>query len=966
MAADHTKALLARALVVLLTFAPGLHHARGTENGTQEFVPFGKLGIPNVSKAAYVKVKACRNPSMGDLLPYDWEPSGNAWMLEETLDPDGNPMKGRFVLNGGDLVDLFHRSTKGRLAGSWSGSSGEEEQASGEWAPANLPRDIKKVFRFLKSVDKGGNPEIYMNSDTRARLFLFALQLDQRGDQATAEKMLQEMFRITKSRETIILDALNLLADNQYNSLYRQFRADHDWAAYRDGIKELLSKYPKGWISAPAIQLLLEKVERRIAGTTLLAATTNSLTKADLALADRLLAITSVRTLPRHGKSEILWLLPDPWESSMDNNPDLEIRAQGMAAFPLLLALVNDDSLTQADACKVLIGNAYAPAALPFRERMDAAELFATLQRPATRGEVAVRILREIAPASVSGDGWQQKKAGAWAAVFREFYEKNKDASPEEIAILYLPSEFGGRNAAAMAFLLRTAAAKRIPILEKYLTGEIDISWPQSSYRDSESAARQRAEDLAAYAALRGKEVQPVIEAFVQAIGKEADNYKKSINVSYGSPEDNRKHEEQVRASLREIAKNSSSIPYDKSVDELFNLLEHDQNCNTGFKRDILFAKLRGMPPEDALGLLLCKAAAAKSPDTRFMMGSMVSQLVTERTGKEASQDPAEQHLFSPIHFTNEWKILASDDRASCKSDSYVSDMFLCLNERIFGSADLKSQPSDPYDDWTCRKEDSGTVCHDLIKDYGSRGRAFVRSRVLARLDGMPEDKLPKYPQKSPLTTGQIALCTRKLAATTSRGQAAEIIAGFSIYELMALPEMLQQDAELNARMRSYAQTITHVSVQDDGEILKLLTPWEGREISEPLVQEMLDYCLKQTEKQRPVLCMLNRKENLEGCEVIVRPAVAERDSRRDAVSDRADTNRIVGYAGVVCAEGIYGAAQCRTAAPPAATNRWTTFLTSTTDQQKEFQQAVKAFCGGMYKVCSPGFVRFVTKGRSP
>ena len=71
------------------------------------FARFDAYGLPDVSTADYVCVRAC-----GELLPDEWETSGNAWRTAEVRDEQGQPVRMTAVVEGSRTFDVVWREVE--------------------------------------------------------------------------------------------------------------------------------------------------------------------------------------------------------------------------------------------------------------------------------------------------------------------------------------------------------------------------------------------------------------------------------------------------------------------------------------------------------------------------------------------------------------------------------------------------------------------------------------------------------------------------------------------------------------------------------------------------------------------------------------------------------------------------------------------------------------------------------------
>lgn len=218
------------------------------------FARFDAYGLPDVSTADYVCVRAC-----GDLLPRDWETSGNAWRTAETRDENGQPVRMTAVMEGSRTFDVVWREVDvGELLdkqATLAAPAPKDVKVSSTWCAGDAGRDARKGAQFIDSLKWEGDP-VWLHRYP-GRLFLLAYGLWQRGDATNATILLEALARRAGGAEDAAREAMNLVANGEYENLYRAFRADPDWTAYRDGIRRLLEKYPDGWTWTPAVRHLL-------------------------------------------------------------------------------------------------------------------------------------------------------------------------------------------------------------------------------------------------------------------------------------------------------------------------------------------------------------------------------------------------------------------------------------------------------------------------------------------------------------------------------------------------------------------------------------------------------------------------------------------------------------------------------------------------------------------------------------
>ena len=933
--------------------------ARPADENAKVFDAFSKLGFPNVATATYVKVQGCWTPRIEDPLPYDYESSGNAWMIAETRDPQGQPVKGTFVVNGGEVIEIgwssARRSPRGG-ANPLAMPSSAVPKPEGQWRKTNPERDVKTALRFLKSIDRESSPEVKLDADMRGKLFLLAFALQQRGDAANSNLLLTELFRRVEPRQKVVIDAMNALADAQYENLYRRFRADHDWTAYRKGITDLLASYARGWRKAPAMRVLLSRVEARLSQPSPVPAVTNGMTEADLKLAGAMTSLRAIRTAPdTYSYLPILWLVPASWPGVTATDAELEVRGRGVKGIPYLLAMAADGALTEADRAAVGGGDT-----MGFRlssvggmdDEQAALEVFDTLNRPATRGEMAKRWLTDMVPERFTGGPYNQKKGEELVEAFQEFHHRHGKDSDEELAALCLPDRYGSLNAAATDFLLSQAKSKRVPALEAFLLPkQSEAKEDEEVESGSPGVPQEKVDLLVKYAALRGTEARPMVQAFAAQLRKAADDFEKPKNYSFSTPEQEQAFIEEHRQGLRKAAAGLEAIVYDVPVAERVGLVAEGAGTNT-YERTAVLVQLGAMPLPEAIRLLLKQAVETDRPQARMALAGLVRSVVGKST--VVGVKPTEQ--------ADQWRKLIADDRATDPAkEALVSDQFLILNERLF--ATLQNAEDEKDARWQGDPAGAGRPAAQLMTAFGRPGREWLRARVEARLAGMPEDKLPNYPSDVPLDAKGCESLKKKLANAEGRTKAIEVVAGLSLYERAGLPELLRKEPELNARLVPSANLVTKVTVDGMDQALQAKwLAWQGKVFDRGFVDDLQSFCTTQATAGHPVTGLLTRGRDFGGCEVSIHQGESVVDEPQAKHGEKAKSRPVTGLKGVVCGHDLYQVVSWRTAPAPKEES-WGNIKTSEPDAIRAFQKAMDEFCGSKLAMCDEAFVVFATKG---
>lgn len=897
---------------------------------------FQEYGLPNVSTATWVRMQACWTPRIEDPLPDDWNASGNAWLLSETRDEVGRPVRCTVMAEGARIADVAEREVLSRqpvkavdpLAPPVAPVPGD----NGYWRAGDPGRDAKKIQRYLETTAWSHG---YGGDETQlGRQALLAVALWQRGDTTNAVALYKALTAHAGGATNVAAAALNLLADSQYGNLYAEFRRDTDWTAFRDGLRALLARYPEGWHMAPVMQLLLAKVEARIAQPAPVDST--DMTETDLRQAAAMLELRAIRARrTNYSDPQVLWLVPSAW---VDRAPrpldaELEIRARGIEAMPFLLKLVPDDALTTVPCESVTRDRWYRvrldPTLLdrlkpgPDRDQWIR-KIFDDIDRPATRGEVALAWLREMMPETWQ-DEYGREEGQKLTDALQNFYQQNHGKTDDELAVAILPGKYSSFNKLAQDDLLARAQATSIPALEDFLTSEKPAKMkPDEGERGLQLDARE--ELLLRYAFLRGAESKPVLGKFADLLEKTGKD--------------------------PELVEALKHFPFGASVADLLRSTGGSQD---GTGRRLLVAKMDATPLAECVDSVLAGAVASTNPAVR----ANLADLLRRRAG-----DRPEAELRATDHAA-EWETLIADESFATGYYSdpiVVCDRFLALNENLYGGA-WEKVDSDAEHDWQEGARGEMTAKWFLEKQ-GAPGRAWLRERVRQRLAGTPEANLPPYPVAQIVPAeSRLADLRSRFVDVTNRSAAVQAAAELKPEESAALAVLLQADAEINARLSALANRIEKVTVTGDAsEQGRQLQAWQGKLPAPELLDAMRQIVEEAVRGGKSATAKLSRKAGFGGCELSldIGPPKPVKDG------DKTVSEVEVGYSGLVCGPDIFGSANWRLAPPPEGERYCWPLQTSDTYDLQLFDQAQKKLLDPAVPASETVFAVFQTRGEKP
>jgi len=374
-----------------------------------------------------------------------------------------------------------------------------------------ISRAAKDADRIAASLAKASVAEEinnnieWGNSELHGRLMLFAVQLHAAGETESANKVATALFNAVDNDPALIDGAISHLADNLYTATAEEFFKDTDWEKYRSAATALLEKFPRGWSNAPAVALLISKLEKRSTTPPVPSLPGIELKPEALELLGRFLekqeAVTDVEALaaaqginindyPAEMRPQIIamlhergmgisssdsgiWLLPSEGEGeSSDTSPAGKLKAMGMDGFIALAAVATDETLVpirhSGDGSSYYSSNE-SPAAVILQR-------YANLSRPTSRGEIAVSLLSAVLPTQSEDEYGRSSETdpAELSAAAIEFWKKNHEKSPVELATLYIAEGNASQQSLASSFLAASADPAAHAAFEKTVLASDD------------------------------------------------------------------------------------------------------------------------------------------------------------------------------------------------------------------------------------------------------------------------------------------------------------------------------------------------------------------------------------------------------------------------------------------------------------------------------------------------------------
>ncbi len=478
------------------------------------------LGLPDMKGAEWVKLPDSneqRFTNSYELQEMKIQPSGNTWKLK--TDPptyidfgSNQPIEPPKVDADSEELSSAKPSMLLKMLNYHKKPNPEEEKAAKPEDPEdNVALGIKDAAKMVESLGKAEAAENlnsslhYSYSNCHGRLMLFAAQLHAAGQTESANALAAALFLATSDDSLLIDGAVSHLADNEYTKIASLFFETNDWQAYQKSLTALLKKFPRGWSNGPAVAMLVSNLEKRSTAPAKPSLPGIQLKPEAVALLDQLLVTSSSKISdeeltkehgldlseypPEHrgrllamlraqgsrrGSSENLWLLnpsktPEPGADAAATD---KLKAMGMDGLIALATVANDPTLTPYPNSRDQ--DSYYSSDESPEENLQ--KRYLTLNRPASRGEIASAILGSVIP-TPEGDpysGNNQPDPAELGETAIAFWKANKNKSSIELATVYITEGNDSQKSIASTFLCTSKDPAAHTAFEKIVLASTD------------------------------------------------------------------------------------------------------------------------------------------------------------------------------------------------------------------------------------------------------------------------------------------------------------------------------------------------------------------------------------------------------------------------------------------------------------------------------------------------------------
>jgi hypothetical protein len=803
-----------------------------------------QLGLPDVRQAKYVQLDA-GYAAAGELSMFgdELKMSGNAWLL--ATKPDGTAV---MLLDQVRLIEvvplaLAEQRMKERLeaksrAGQAPGTAPQEPDepedspyvVPGKWRDADLAADLGSVIGYLEKPN-GGND--YAVRRSAGLLFLFAAQVHSRGLGAEANRLMALLFEISGDSRMVVSEAINRIADAQYQEAYRSFAVSGNWAQYLAAMEAQAVRFGSVWRQAPVVARVAEAVRSRLAPPALAG---EGLTDEDRRIAGLLGQSDAVVSLRHPLFSSGTWVLQVPGltPGSAKSGPLDLIQQRGTAAIPLLVALLSDARLVRTT------GGVSAPfLRFNFDEGAMSEEeierMWPRFPRPQSIGELAQRILSPLVLSEEEARGEEGAVSNeVLAQKGREWYSQHKGEDRAALRRLFLAA---GRQEVVWQMIRSPEAADREAV-EAYLLAGKD---PQ-----------ERLSHVVDYARVRGVEAKAFVQRYVAGLQKTLPS---GPGAGATSPEER----QSIERKMGEVIKFLEELVSERTgTQQLQEFLAVEQPWSERKLQMIAQSLVTKLAKEDPTAVRTALLQGCVKTKDDVLAGFLLSCVGFDRAARMRAESqegagatPAEEPKLE-AHAELWRQVMARPRHAASKS--------------IFDSSSLGFDVVGAYVvEGLYGEGNPENTNPELAQILGERLYSLTVQRAQARLAGKPAAELPRVPDKVNVGAERRTEITLLLQGATAQNQH-ELSARLSLDELLVIPELVAADPKLNQKLVAGSHVIREVRLPEgNADLARVCLPLKDKVLDRAAFEALLAECRRQAPLGVDVSVIFERRVPLAG-----------------------------------------------------------------------------------------------------
>ncbi|MGD9611456.1 MAG: hypothetical protein AB7V22_00980 [Kiritimatiellia bacterium] len=732
-------------------------------------------------------------------------------------------------------------------------------------------------------------------------LLLAAAHVYQAGGTNEANEIADRLFAMAPDRPAVVRQAAAHLAQIQYVSAGDRLANTGDWPAYRDDLKNVLARFGTAWDKAPGLEILIAKVEQRLAG----APPSGEGLDADAA---RFLARPAPEDAQLIGQLHLAAVLNPAVQlallSEPGDRPAARFFARGIHMLPALLAVADSDYLLPAplEFPNTVRYGSYSYSSRSGAGLKSAEEIYRELDgKPPALGDAAANMLQLLVPQSREALTTPEYKSNVVAAA-RVFYAAHAADSPLALAAAYLAEGREEQRAAAANVLLQSQNTNALALAEGYLFST--SVWSRSSYSLLDHAVVSHVQS---YALKHPDRARTAVPPFLETLRAQLPERLALLN------ESRRKQEEQNAHQIFSGLEKSIGIRAETETPAE----EPDANGPGPLQQaaNELMRKTEGLPAEAACGAFLDGIVAQTNAETRFSLLMTFSSIYRYRWDQR-KDDPRQSRmnayqratelsarfddaLFLDPDYAAKVAARAAETRAAAGPDdgpdapasapgrpalAAASQWEVLLADRrapkpagfdLFGETAMGS--SSAVADMAAFA--LGSIVLDAqslgenrqleIRRLGDRLNPYWLRVARAALDGAAPGDLPPLPKAENVAAETVAGLSAKLQAAAP-GECADVLRGLEPDVLLALAREAEKHAPLREALAPAANRVVGIDASGAPALAARLEPFAHDSLSVALFDRLLETATALATQSVAAAVVLRRASWLEGCTLSV------------------------------------------------------------------------------------------------
>ncbi|NWK55570.1 hypothetical protein HW115_08100 [Verrucomicrobiaceae bacterium N1E253] len=462
-----------------------------------------KLGLPDAKGAKYVKLTLHGEAGQeAQMMQYQsgmggrakTGAKGDAWLLPSAKGDDG---LAQLIHAGYGTVKVKKKQKRGGLMRLLVGPEKATKAGgiAGDWTEQDVAADAKKIIEAIES-QRGENkmldPDRWEYSSDGALwcsgVLVQACHMYRAGHTKEANQIVAKLMELAPKPVLVIDYVVNSLATRSYKALAEEFFKTKDWVAYRDGAKEMLQSFTRGWKAKEGVEMLVEQLDRRIKGEKpkIKALKGVTLKPQAIAVLDGLLQREDEIVVD----GPMMWVFGSATLKQCARDPNVgyylqpskqkwinELIEMGPDAVIALASAATDHSLM---ASQLGSGNDRYSDYERMRYSMmgssdggAATAQYNTLLRPCSRGEIARKLLVKTLPDS--GNDLSSSTAEELQSIAYQWWLKHRSASEAQLAKHFLEEGSSNQRRIAVVILIKSGEPSSFKLVEEYILGSEEM-----------------------------------------------------------------------------------------------------------------------------------------------------------------------------------------------------------------------------------------------------------------------------------------------------------------------------------------------------------------------------------------------------------------------------------------------------------------------------------------------------------